>query len=325
VDEGQYGKRSITTSAFPVLTGDLVTTAFQSAYDAVPTISQDLVTEMRDPNKMTWLTHVMPLGIDKDSVKEGDPYPLMTATEESVLIPSRRQGRMITITRELIDENRGADIMNMVNGLGEWAAEDVEAWTLRKVCDADSDAYRPNGIAEALYSGTPRARTGSGGNLNTSASLVDYSDLEDARVDLVAMKNSLGHRISLRYPLDLLVPDAALHLALRITQSDQAFRPDQTTAYNIAKAAALNEWKVDGRFGTRVISSPKLDDLSTSTWFLGNFNRQFVRKWKLDFEYVTLGESTESFLSSRIAFQARVGYDCTTGAKDYIYIVKNTA
>jgi len=320
VDDGQYGKRAITTSAFPVLCGDLVVSAFQASYDAVPTISDMLVTEMRDPNKNTWLSHIVPLSIDQDSVKEGDDFPQMTATEEPVMIPSRRQGRMITITRELIDENRVGDIKGMVNGLGEWAAEDVETWTLRKVTDQDSDAYRPNGTAEALYSGTARARTGSGGNLNTSAGLVDYTDLEAARADLTAMKNYLGHRISPRYPLDLVVPDALLYKALRLTQSP--FVPEQTTT---TLQTSRNEWNLGGKFSTRVISSPKLDDLSTTTWYLGNFDKQFVRKWKFEFEYSTLGEGTESYLRSRIAFQARVAYDCTTGAIDYNRVMANTA
>jgi len=65
-----------------------------------------------------------------------------------------------------------------------------------------------------------------------------------------------------------------------------------------------------------------LDDLSTTVWYLGWFEKQFKRKWKLRFEYVTLGQDTESYLRSRIAFQARLGWDVEIGATDYVYVVQ---
>jgi len=73
----------------------------------------------------------------------------------------------------------------------------------------------------------------------------------------------------------------------------------------------------------RRITTPMLDDLSSSAWYLGNFKRQFVRKWKLEFEYVTLGTNTQAYLNSRIAFQARIAWDVEVGAVDYVYCVQN--
>lgn len=318
--QDRFGTRAITTSAFPVLTGDLMVKAIDHAYNAVPTIGGMLVTEMRDPNKNTWVALIDPLTIDQDTVKEGDDFPAMSATEEAMLIGSRRNGRLITITQELIEENRVGDLVRRVNALGEWAAEEVEYRTLYQVTDTGSVVYKPNGTAEALYSGTARARTGSGGNLNTGATLVDFTDLEAARVDLAAMKSPLGYRISMRYPLDLLVPDALAYKAMRLVQSP--FVAEQTTQLYVQ---SINEWSKGGMFSTRVITSPKLDDLSATTWYLGNFDKQFTRKWKFDMEMVTLGSNTTEYLRSRTAAQMRVAFDCEVGATDYVFVVANTA
>ena len=73
----------------------------------------------------------------------------------------------------------------------------------------------------------------------------------------------------------------------------------------------------------RVIINRRLDDLSTSCWHLGAFKEQFVRKWKLRFEYVSLGQSTQAYLDSQVAAQFRVAWDCECGATDYVWVVQN--
>ena len=72
----------------------------------------------------------------------------------------------------------------------------------------------------------------------------------------------------------------------------------------------------------RIINTPKLDDLSATTWYLGAFKRQFTRKWKMDFEYVTLGTDTQAYLNSQVAFQARIAWDMEVGATDYVYVIQ---
>jgi len=89
----------------------------------------------------------------------------------------------------------------------------------------------------------------------------------------------------------------------------------------IPRLSVKNAWPTASRTAW-VVSSPKLDDYSTSAWYLGMFPRQFRRKWKLRAEYVTLGQDTESYLRSRIAFQMRVAWDCEIGAVDYVYVVQ---
>ena len=85
----------------------------------------------------------------------------------------------------------------------------------------------------------------------------------------------------------------------------------------------VSNWGPRGQYRPKLLSSPKLDDISTTAWYLGAFRRQFIRKWKLRFEYVTLSGDTKDFLERRIAFQARIGWDVEIGATDYVYVVQN--
>lgn len=307
--------RSVMSSAFPVLCGDLTAAAVNKAYEGVPTIGQDLVTEMDDPNQTTYVSAIHTLDKDIESVKEGEDYPEIGAMEEAVTIGHRPNGRIVRITKETIEQNQIGDITSRINALGEIAAEHIEEHTISKVTDQNDDVYAPNGTAEALYSTTARDRTGASGNLKISNSLSDETDLENVRALLAAMKNSRGKRMLI--PMSrciLLVPDALVGTAWEIRTTTKSVGD----AYN-----ELEQWGTQGLYKPTLLSTPKLDDFSTTDWWIGDFKSQFVRKWKLRMEYVTMGENTQAYLNSRVAFQARIAWDCTVGATDYVYVVKS--
>mgnify|MGYP001049612437 CR=1 FL=1 len=315
--------RAIQASAFPLLAGGMTIAGIQEAYAAVPAIGGELVTDTEDNKRVSIYAGITSEDLKIDRVDEAKDFPEIGAGEEKFEIRSNRNGRRISITAEMIEENDVPNIVERVNALGEIAGETVEQQTLRRVTDhtgsaavgAEPYALRPNGVGTALYNstaGNPGVRATNGTRVLNNA-LVDETDLEAARARLVSMRNSLGARISI--PMSrciLLVPDALAGTAAKLTNSE----------YQPGVENELNNWGPRGMYRPRVLSTPKLDDLSTSAWYLGDFKRQFKRKWKLRFEYVTLTTDTESFLKSRIAFQARVAWDVEIGAVDYVYVVQ---
>ncbi|MFA7098196.1 MAG: hypothetical protein WC383_17150, partial [Gammaproteobacteria bacterium] len=179
--------------------------------------------------------------------------------------------------------------------------------------------YRPEGTGTALYSATantPGTRAPSGTRKESNA-FADYTDLEAARQLLATMKNERGRRIAVpRSQIALLVPDALIDKVARVLNSEMTPGVENE----------VSSWGPRGMFHVpieRVYSSPKLDDLSASAWYYGAFRRQFVRKWKMRYEIVTLGMDTQAYLNSQIAFQARIAWDCEVGATDYVYVVQN--
>jgi len=322
MDDGLGVQRAIMADAFPMLAGNLTVAAVNDAYDAVPTIGQELVTERQDNKRFTQIAGITSNGGNKQRVGEGEDYPEIGAGEEKYTIASNKNGRRISITKEMIQENDLANIVERVNALGEISAEEIEEQTLKRVTDFDGGNSREpyvlhlGGSGTVLYivtDGSPGARASLGTQVQNNA-LEDYTDLDNAQTLLAGMKNSRGKRISI--PMSrctLLVPNALAGKADRITGSEMV--PGSLNE--------INSWGPKGRYRPRVLSSPKLDDLSTSAWYLGWFQKQFVRKWKMTFEYVTLGTQTESYLRSDIAFQARMSWDCEVGARDYVYVVQS--
>jgi len=311
-------QRAIHASAFPILTGTLAIAAINEAYEGVPNVGGELVTEMEDSKKVTTIAAIHALDKEVDELKEGQDFPEIGVDENKVEIRNKLNGRKLVISADAISENEMADIITKVNALGIIAGEHIEEQTLERVTDhygsgtvpAEPYVYRPNGTGTQLYSAsanTPGTRAPSGTRINNNA-LVDSSDLEAVRTVLRAMRNARGRRVNIPWSeVIILVPDALLGILLPILNSEMV-------------PGTVNEasnWGPKGRYHIsreRVVSTPKLDDLSASAWYAGAFKRQFKRKWKLKFEYVTLGQDTQAYLNSRVAFQARIAWDVEIGS-----------
>ncbi|OPY78284.1 MAG: hypothetical protein A4E65_02307 [Syntrophorhabdus sp. PtaU1.Bin153] len=321
------GQRSVMASAFPILTGNLVIAQINQAYNAIPTIGQELVTEIDDNKKVTTMASVYALDKNVEEVKELKEYPEIGAAEEKVEIRHKKNGRRLSISREAISENELPDIISRINALGEIASDWIEEQTLRRVTDHDGSAssgaepyvYRPNGTGTALFSSTantPGTRAPNGTRKDNNA-FADETDLEAARILLASMKNDRGKRISLPWSeVKILVPDAIVGKVLKVFNSQ----------YVPGVENEVSNWGPGGKWNLpngRIISSPKMDDLSSSAWYMGIPQRQFVRKWKLRMEYLTLGADTESYLRRDVAFQARIAWDVEIGARDYVFWIQN--
>lgn len=327
--------RAIMSGAFPLLTGALSVASINDAYEAVETIGGDLVEEIEDPKRFTEIAGVHISDPGGDYVrKEGDKFPELGAFEERFSIFNRPQGYKISITAETIERNDVSDITSRLNQLGEIAAEDIEEQTLRRVTDHDGSAssgaepyvLHIDKTAHALYAtdnNAPISRlpsaadslTGNAGNRLQNNGLVDSSDLDLAREQLASMKNSRGKKISIPMSqMILLVPESLAATALKILNSE--LEPGVRNE--------VNNWGPRGPYQPMFRSTPKMDDLSTSAWYLGAFRKQFVRKWSLRMEIVSMiGSDTQAFLDRRIGAQYRVGWDVEVGARDYVYVIQN--
>lgn len=316
--------RTIQSSAFPVLSGNLTVAGINDAYMGVPTIGQELVRDFDSAKETVTIVGLLSevhQGLDR---KEGEPYALVGAGEERFDIGSKPKGLRMQITQEMIERNDVENIEQRVNFLGEVPAEQIEKQTLRRVTDHDGSAasgaepyvlhLNKAGVALFQTANTTLSRLGASGNRKTNNGLVDVTDLEGARALLAAMRNSRNERISI--PISecvLLVPDALEFTAQSILNS-------------VMTPGVFNEqnpWGPQGSRRPRLLSSPKLDDLSTSAWYMGAFNKQFRRKWAIRMEMVTMSGDLTNYLRNRIAFEARVAWDCEVGAQDYVYVVQN--
>jgi hypothetical protein len=316
--------RAIMASAFPVLVGNLMLAEINEALDAIPDVTAELVRDIPTGKKINVFAGVLTDSPKIDRVDEADAFPELGAGQETFTILTKRDGRKVSITKDLIEESNVADLVMRINALAEYMRYSVMRQTLRAVCDVFGSATSPaapyaltlNNSAASLYSttaNTPGTRAPSGTRV-TNNPLSTTASLEAVRTRLNTFLNQHGHKAAI--PLSackLLVPDALLPTALKLMGS--LMEPGVENE--------RNNWGPQGEFRPRPVSTPLLDEISTTAYYLGDFQRQFVRAWKLQMEYVELGENTQAFLDRRVAFQARIGWDVGIGAVDYARVVQS--
>jgi hypothetical protein len=321
------GERTLSTSAFPILAGNLTAELLERQDESVETIWQDLVT-VRDTNKET--THLVRI-VNSDTSHtggrrrlEGDPYPLMTSSEERVQVDTVEDGRRVAITAKLLEVNDKAGFMEQVIALRQWAMNRRDRVTLHRIFDVHGSAaspaapyvYRPNGSGTALYttSTTALSRAPSGTRLNNNA-LVDGSDIQ-AVIDVLAnMRDELGYRVSKIGALDLVVPHA-----LRATL-EKVIKSEMTPGVE----NEFNPYGPKGSYQIRIHSSPKIDDFTTSVWLAsrGPIAQQFTLVSRLNMEYVSMAASMTDFLRNRLAYEARVADEFEVAARDHNRVVQS--
>ena len=318
-DEHGNSTRAVMASAFPLLTGLMMVKEIDEGLEEVTGIADQLVTDFEDKKKVTVIARLLTQDTQVSRVDEGKDFPEIGASEEAYEVLSNRNGRKLSITQEMIDENDVPNIVERVNKLVNLANSMIEEETLAAVCDTSSNGLRKRGAAAAaLYSAsanTPGTRVPSG-NLVTGNALASTANLDTARARLATFLDDRGERAAIPFSkVVLLVPDALVGTASKLLNSE--LEPGVENE--------INNWGPRGRWRPRLLSTPKLDDLSTTTWFMGDFAGQFRRKWKIRFEPMTLGMDTQRFLDARIAYQARLAWDVGTNPIDYNRVVKCTA
>ena len=317
-------KKSIDTTAFPLLIGGMMQAEMVDQYESIELVGDQLVEDMPTSNRVTMLARID--NYDPNSVTEvaeGEPFPEMKSSSEGTLVTTNRNGRKISLTQEVIEENRIPEFIGLINGLTDWALKTVNRGTIEAVIDVTGSGsapaapyvYAPKGVGTSLYqtSNSTLKRLGASGNRLQNTALQDVSDLEAARALLDACTDSMGFEIE--NPVNdciLLVPGTLGSTARTLRNS--ILTPSVTNE--------VNDWGPQGAYQPRVLSTASLNRYSTTAWYLGRFRKQFKRLWRIEMEYMTLGMTTQEYLNRRIGWQGRICFAYGVGAVDYPYVVQ---
>lgn len=314
------GERTLTTSAFPVLSGVLTAELLERTDQVAPPVWQKICS-VRPTNKDT--THLVRI-VNSDSShvggnkrKEGDPYPLMTSAEERVQVDTVDDGRRIAINAKVIETNDKPGLIDQINALREWANERRDKIALYRAYDlygsgASPSApyvYRPNGVGAALYttSTTALSRAPSGTRVVNNP-IVDDSSLQALINVMAAMLNENGNKVSALEGLQILAPHALGSKLFKLLSSEKVPGVENE----------VNPFGPMGLYKIEPIISPKIDAFTTTSVILGReFPKAFVLVSRLDMEYMSMAASMQDYLRTRLAFEARIADEFEIGARDH--------
>lgn len=303
-------------TAFPLITGVLISTKMMKEYKDAPTVGDKLIETFtskleidRVPGSST--------GGNIEQVAPGGPYQHTGVIEEKwVQIVGNKYGKILDITEETLMFDRTGMILRRAGQIGRDAAIYREKMIMNTIQDITGYLawYVGNAAATAaarvaLYSTSTTAphRTS---NLVTNT-LANHTDINAANLLLGLMVDEKGDPI-LVGPKILLVPMALEMIASSIFNS---------TVLIGAANAQPNPFA--GRF--TVISSPYLDAQSSIIWYLGDFKSQFLWKEVIPLQVQTRRDDKNDMAWERdVKAQYKIRFYGDVKATDYVHVVKST-
>ena len=288
------------TNLFQVVTGELLGRKVIEGYeDDAGFIGDQLVTVVPSRLRNSKIAGFRALA-GPTEVAEGHPYEESTFEEKFVTTAESKQGRILSISEELIAFDQTGEINRRATALGYYLRQERERTIVRAVTDADSVSgtyvYRPSGSGSALYAvdGSHRNYVGAGNTTSpgfaSAVPLVDWTDIEEVlqyRATEVKDDRIDGVQRPIVAPArQILVPEALRGTARSIAHATEI---DVATADGEMRMANPIHGLVD------VLSSPFVDEQggdAVTDWYLGDFRRQFV--WTEIWPVQTLLQRAES-------------------------------
>ncbi len=295
---------AVSSDMFPKITGELINAKVIDAYQAQPTIGDQITTTV--PSKLKTETVA---GFDAvetpEEVQEGRDYNDSDMGEKYVTITNKKYGRILSITEEMIYFDQTGQVLDRARRIGEKAALYKEKLIVEKVIDKDGDALALSGTAGAEYA--------SGyGNLSTSSPFGE-SGLDAVHKLMANMTDENGdpvlinpNNLVLLYPADL-----------------------RTAVLQMAKSAKVPEGTenaVNIYAGTfKPLTSYYITAQSSTTWFLGDFKSDFwwLEVWPL--QVFTAKPGNEREFRADIKSMHKIRFFGACGAVDYRHSFKATA
>lgn len=315
----------------PDLTEAIATTTFQSinrtqvvdevlqGYAEVARVGRDLVTMSNQPGKKSGTMARATTSGTLTAIKEGEEYPQIGLSDKNVTFKPTKYAGQIPLTVETVMEDQTGTVLDEARNVGREGGAIEEKTILNTIMDlAGFQGYRPAGVTTTLYvDGGDESQTQTPtNNIKTSNALENWTDIDAARVLLGTKVKENGEPIATPVNLALLAPIALQGAGGYIVQNTKDTRANRGAN---APREVLN--LPGGNF-----YSPYLDAQSVSTWFLGDFKRQFTQViyWALKAFFVQGTTNSEMALRDIWgAYAASIFFDVI--ARDFRFVIKNTA
>lgn len=319
---------TVMVNAFQVITGDLLGNATIEGYNITDgMIGEQLVTTVPIRVRGAKIPGVKTLGGALE-VEEGHPYEETGFEEKYVTTKEYKNGRILSLTEELILQDQLGIVLFQARRLGETIRQTKEIYIVKSVTDALTSegkyVYRPQGTAEALYAtdGSNYNYIGSGNTTSTSynaaVALEDRSDVEtvlryrwtevvDDRVDGTAQPIA-----GLNSPANVILVHPNKYMTARNIVNGTEIREVTNT-----NTTSIHGNDVSGFVGG-VLTSPYLTD--ANNWYYGNFKKQFIWSEFWPIQMFFQGPESESAFDADIAFRHKVRYWGGVSAIDSVFV-----
>ena len=296
-------QENLTSSAFPTIAGEIISSVIIQGYESFPKNGDKLVRTVPSKLKVSLVPGWKAIGKIR-RVNEREPYGQVTPPDEkTATIKNFKHGGLLDLTRESIFFDQTGQLLDDARALGEEGARFREEIIMNKICDVDADALS----GADLYSA---------GNVNLlTTNPLGTAGWENAHVSLMDKKDdNTGKPIWVFGERPILVCAAGLWPTAEKLRANE-YGPQGTANLDVNLARNMFE----------VVVNPYLTKANT-TWWYGGFKRQFrwEEVWPLE-TFTRVGQDTEEGFKQDVIQQFKVSFYGGCGAVDTRYVFENQA
>jgi hypothetical protein len=318
-------QEEVNSTGFVATSRLLIAATVIAAYNSVPTIGDQLVTDMPSKKRFETIAGFTESEGLKD-VNESMPYEDSGLGEKYVTSQVGKRGRLIYVTEEAIMEDQTGQLLMRAQRIGKMAAIDKEKTIINGVLDKFGTVYKPSGTATGLYSTTHGNLMGTAGavtGFTTAVPLVDWSDIDEVEQFYpLSIKDdrAIGDQDPIIWSPDtLLVPNAKKATGLRIRNATEIrIKTDSgntNTVFTNPKAGMFN-----------VLSSPFIASSgvagAAADWYYGNFKDQFYWHNVWPVQTFAQGANSQNAWERDVVAGYKVRYLGGVMAMDFRHVVK---
>lgn len=320
----QESNPGLLSAAFATLSTKLLSAKVIEGYNSAEGMVMDkLVPTVSTPRRNVNIAGVTSLGGGAE-VEDGHAYPETDFSTKWVQTFEKKYGNLLSLSELAMQEDQTGLIMRNAGQVGNMLRQQREIAMVRGVTDADTKTYRPSGSFVALYSSTNQNLIGTSGitGYTSALPLTDWSTIDsiltcratkvvDDRIDGTPQPIA-----DLQGPATLLVPMALYTKANYIkTATTVKLNPGVTSGTSMEFSNP-----VGGRFN--VETSVYLDSLSASTYYYGQFNKQFIWSEVWPLQTFMQAANSEAAFERDVGLRIKVRYLGGLSAIDTPYVTK---
>ncbi|HLD98269.1 MAG TPA: hypothetical protein VI815_03005 [Candidatus Nanoarchaeia archaeon] len=265
---------------------------------------------------------------------EGMSYQETNFGEKDVQVVMADFGRMISVTREAIFNDKTGQLLDQARMIGQLGGQHRAKMVIQTLEVLPRTAFKEVASKAFVYKGTAYANTDfysadhaaldgrTNKNLVTSNALADYTNVEAAFNAFSAMVSPSGAELAV-VPQIIVVHETKAATAFRVFNNDNFAMVGQGANVAPVVAHTTNPFGPNGIKKFQIYTSRYLS--VATTWYMGDPKRQLKWLWVYKPATASLASSSEKAFTNNIVMTYKFSYHGGCGHNDYTYMLKNTA